>query len=105
DKNILYIEKTRGSLYAAAFETGAHMAGKKDDLINLYKQLGYSLGMCLELINEEESIVEAQLCIQRSKNLLRKLNHENNVVNSTLEKGITELYNLLFKEDKEAAVM
>ena len=105
EDNHKIIEKTSGSLYAAAFETAAKMAGVDPEQIGLYIQLGYHIGMSLEMINNESYKDNAYLHVHKCQDIFNTINEEKNILNSSLERGINELHSLICPCPMQAAVI
>lgn len=98
------VKKTKAPLYATAFLTAAEFSGAKDERKNLYKQLGYNLGMSIELLNCYAFEQEAQAYIHKSCELFRYLNQKNRVANSGLERLIKELHHILCTVERAAVI-
>lgn len=98
------LQKTRGSMYATAFETAGQLSGMKGILLENCRQLGLNLGMSIELMNCDISREEVLLYIHEAERNYKILNQYQRMVNSNLEAVINEVHSLLCNIDKVAVV-
>lgn len=54
------LQKTRGSLYSTAFLTAARMARLDKEQVRDYEEIGYHLGLALELMYKQENTLSEQ---------------------------------------------
>lgn len=86
------LQKTRAPLYAAAFDTAAQLSGLEGEHKQLYQEIGYNLGMAIELSNENESGPEAKTYIHNAELILRHCHDFYNMQDNILEKIIKDLH-------------
>ena len=98
------IRKTKAPLYATAFLTAAHLARTDEVGRELYRQMGYNIGMAIELMSNPRLRPEAQVYVHKSEEIFEQLNQQNKVLNSNLEQVIKELHGILCTEDDIAVV-
>ncbi|MDD2619499.1 MAG: hypothetical protein PHC92_02345 [Syntrophomonadaceae bacterium] len=102
--NIETVEKTRGPLYARAFETAAYLAGFEKGNQVKYRQMGLALGMSMELLAYDSLHKEVHNYIHETEQIFKVIKQQNNTSNSTLEKVMTKLHGLLCNIDESAVV-
>lgn len=66
------IEKTRAPFYATAFIIAAKLSGMVEKTTEFYGEIGYNLGMAIELKNRKSSRVNEYLC--KSEELIMNFN-------------------------------
>ncbi|MEN6350480.1 MAG: hypothetical protein ABFD08_13930 [Syntrophomonas sp.] len=98
------LSKTRAPLYARAFETAARLASLGGELENIYRQLGFALGMCIELPPYESRAAEIQNYIHEGEKIFSQLQQKNGAKNNSLGKMIAELHCLFCSVDEFAVV-
>jgi hypothetical protein len=97
-------EKTKASIYETAFLSAAIIAEKDDEFKELYRQLGFYIGMCIELFSDislnagsiDDCLFEVETIWEQIKEIYLSKNH-------LLEKLINEMKQMLAVS--EAAVV
>lgn len=95
--------KSSVPLYAAAFKTAAKLKGLNQREIKMAEQIGQNLGMALELVIAGEG-AEALAYLDRTDAALRDFNALTGKGNTSLDKLLQELHNML-TISKSAAVI
>jgi len=98
------LAKTKASIYSTAFLTAAELSNVEDEEKELFRQLGYNLGMSIELPSNDASQNEIMEFINKSEYLFRELNQQKNAANSSLEEIIKEIHDMIYDIDKAAVV-
>lgn len=98
------IRKTKAPLYATAFFTAAKLSGVDEASHDLYRHMGYNLGMAIELMGNPRLRAEAQVYVHKSEEIFEEINKRNNILNSTLERVIKGLHDILCTKDEIAVV-
>lgn len=96
------IEKTRAIIYATAFLSAAIVAGKDDKFKELYRRLGFNIGMMIELsddLTQQNRIINY---LYAAETILKQIGEKNRRSNLA-ENIINEVKNLLLVT--EAAVV
>ncbi|MGI5912045.1 MAG: hypothetical protein ACOX6E_05635 [Syntrophomonadaceae bacterium] len=99
------IRTTRAPFYETAFLTAARLAGHDIKVCNLYNQMGFNLGMSIELGQSQEFRDRAQTYFHECETLFHKINRKNNNPNSNLEKAIKDLHYHFYNDVGESAVI
>jgi len=97
------LAKTRGTLYSTAFLMAAKLAGRDESERQLFKELGYNLGMALELLKDEIMLAEAQHFIIRSESLFHEIN-QGNKPGSLLERAVVEFHHCFYRPEEAAVI-
>lgn len=101
---IQIVETTRVPLYVTAFLTAAKLAGYDAECCEIYRQMGYHLGMSIELGQDPVFHQQAHDHFHKCEKLFLKINNKRNVSNSSLEKAIRELHDHFFSMEESAVV-
>ncbi|MDD2510432.1 MAG: polyprenyl synthetase family protein [Syntrophomonas sp.] len=97
--------KTRGSLYATAFETAAQLSGMSGMLLQNCRQLGLNLGMSIELMSCDIAREEVLVYIHEAERNFKIINQQHQRrANSSMESAINEIHLLLCNIDNVAVV-
>ncbi len=86
------LQKTHGSMYATAFATAGTLAGMSGMIWENCKQLGFNLGMAIELLNIAAAEEEAQLYIHGAERNYKTLKEHWRLENNFLEAIIDEIH-------------
>ena len=78
------------SIYATAFLTAARLKGLTHEAIELYEQLGFTIGMALELLVAGMS-TQAQRYIEKSADVIAKFKVATGITNGRLDKFLQDL--------------
>lgn len=98
------LAKTRASLYGAAFLTASRMGGESQRQQELFRCLGFNLGMALELLNHSRSEVTASMYIEKCLLIFNEINQEQQVQESILEDILMELKGLMDTPPQAAVI-
>ena len=96
--------KTNASLYATIFLSAAINSNKDDTYGQICQQLGFNLGMAIELINRQETRQQAFRYLSVARELFRQLEQEHDGKNSLLGNIISRISINLADVEEAAAV-
>ncbi|MEN6459885.1 MAG: hypothetical protein ABFC94_00750 [Syntrophomonas sp.] len=91
DSNQVF-KKAKAPLYSAVFNTAAQLSGLEGEKKEVYKELGYNLGMTLELSNQSEFQQEAILYMHKTESTLGRFKDYYNTPDSILTRVIKNLH-------------
>ncbi len=98
------VEKTKAPIYATAFLSAAINAEKDAEFCEIYRQLGFNLGMCIELSYDNNLHSMALQYLFRTEGIFKQIDKEYHGKNNLLENVINEMKDIL-AETKAAAVV
>lgn len=98
------IKKTKASIYTTAFSTAAELANSEDREKELFAQLGYNMGMAIELMNDKQQIKEVFKHVDLCEDLFGEINSRRNIANSRLERVLKELHCSVYGIEKAVVV-
>ncbi|HNX27828.1 MAG TPA: hypothetical protein PKN87_00255 [Syntrophomonadaceae bacterium] len=98
------IEKINGSLYAMIFLSAALITQKDAEFCEIYRQLGFNLGMALELSNDSASLNQAYKYLTATQGLFKQINQQYRKQNSLLENIISEISQIMADIETAAVV-
>lgn len=90
------LEKTRASMYRTVFLTAAKLKALDEVLVERYGNLGFNLGMSLEMMQREKP--EAVFYLQKSSEEFRAMDSDGIFKNSDLEEFLREMEAVLAAE-------
>lgn len=97
------IEKTKAVIYATAFLSAAILAGKDAPFKELYRKLGFNIGMMIELSNGIDQQGRIMEYLYATEKIFKQIGEKNRGRSNLVEKIISEARNSLLVS--EAAVV
>lgn len=85
------LEKTKASVYTMVFLSAAINGEKDDEFSDLYKKMGFYLGMCIELSTNTNLHEKALYYLFNAEEIFNNINKEYRNKNSMLENIINDL--------------
>lgn len=101
---VAVMAKTRAPFYANAFLFAASLSGQTAENQEAYRQLGYNLGMSLELLGMSNQLQEARKYVHNTEILIKRCNDFTARPNAFLESVISKLYLIIGRVQKVAVV-
>lgn len=96
-------KKTKAPLYTAVFNTAAQLSGLEGEIREFYKELGYNLGMSMELCNQSR-FQEAMAYIHKTESMLGRFKDYYNTPDSILARVIKNLHANIYGPNNVAIV-
>lgn len=98
-------KKAKAPLYETVFYTAAQLSGLNGENKEVYKRMGYNLGMSVELYNQSGFGQEAQRYVYNMEQILKKFKDYYNTPDSILEKVIKNLHASIYDRESIAVVI
>lgn len=86
------LARTKAPLYNNAFNSAAELAGLAPEVTGIYTELGYNLGMALELLYVHGQKEDVGAYLIKAEQLLQSLRHHIPGMEPGLEKLVQEMY-------------
>lgn len=97
-------KKAKAPLYTAVFHTAAKLSGSEQEKMEIYKQIGFNLGMCFELGHQTEFQQEARGYLHKTELMLSKFKDNYNTPDSILHRVTKNLHASIYGLDNVAVV-
>lgn len=98
------VEKTKASIYATAFLSAAINAEKNAEFCEIYRELGFNLGMCIELSYDTNLRGTALQYLFKTAEIFEQIDKEYHSKNNLLDNVINQMKDILAETKAAAAV-